>query len=118
MFGAEPLTRPTRQPFFDAARALLALGYPPETIITARHCGSSIVAMRGVIGELAEWTVKERDSGGLRRERWSPYDGAGSSPGEAGNAIAVSPAVGGADARGGYFQRPRDRSAASRRLSA
>ena len=46
MVGSMSITRPTRQPQLDGARALLALGYPPETIITARHAGSDIVAMQ------------------------------------------------------------------------
>jgi hypothetical protein len=28
------------------------------------------------IGELAKWTIEERDKGGLRRRRWRPYEGA------------------------------------------
>ena len=38
---------------FDGARALLALGYDPMTVVRARHAGSEIVAMRGVLGDLA-----------------------------------------------------------------
>jgi hypothetical protein len=74
------ITKPTRQPFFDGARALLALGYPPETAIQSRHQGSEVVAMRSTVGEAAKWTIKERDRGGLRKERWQPYDADSSIP--------------------------------------
>jgi hypothetical protein len=78
--GSMAITKPTRQPFYDAARALIELGYAPETVIVARHAGSDTVAMRGTIGELAQWTIKERDRGGLRKERWQPYDADSSFP--------------------------------------
>lgn len=70
--GGEELCR-SRQPFYDAARALLAEGYAPETVLEARHQGSDIVAMRGTVGEAAKWTVQERDRGGLRRVPWKPH---------------------------------------------
>ena len=70
----------SRQPLFAAARTLLSEGFAPETAITARHAGSEIVAMRSTVGEAAQWTVKERDKGGLSKERWQPYDADSSSP--------------------------------------
>jgi hypothetical protein len=68
------ISRPTRQPLLDGARALLAQGYPAETIVTTRHAGSATIAMRSTVGEAARWTIKERDRGGLSKERWQPYD--------------------------------------------
>jgi hypothetical protein len=63
----------SRQPFFDAGRALLAGGSPPETALEARHTGSDIVAMRSTVGEAAKWTIEERDRGGMRRIPWKPH---------------------------------------------
>lgn len=71
----------SRQPLFDGARKLAALGYDPDILIEARYRHSPIVAMRSTIGEAAKWTIKERDSGGLRKERWQPFMGRPSSPG-------------------------------------
>jgi hypothetical protein len=42
-----------RLPLVAAATALLAEGHAPETEITMRHQGSTIVATRGKIGTLA-----------------------------------------------------------------
>jgi hypothetical protein len=67
------IVRPTRQPFLDAARVLLALGHDPATLIEASHRGSAIVAMRSTIGEAAKWTVEESDRGGLRKKLWQPH---------------------------------------------
>ena len=53
LLGSIAITRPTRQPRLDGARALLALGYAPETAITARHAGSDTIAMRSTVGEAA-----------------------------------------------------------------
>jgi hypothetical protein len=74
----------SRQPLLDGARALLDQGHPPQTRLTIRHHGRDhdSFAPRS-IGELAKWTIKERDKGGLSRERWSAFsdqDRAGSSP--------------------------------------
>ena len=66
------IARPTRQPFLDAARVLLALGHDPATLIEASHRGSAIVAMRSTC-EAAKWTVEESDRGGLRKKLWQPH---------------------------------------------
>lgn len=62
----------SRQPLFDGARKLAALGYDPETLIEARHRHSPIVAMRSTIGEAAKWVIEETNRDGLRRVQWSP----------------------------------------------
>jgi hypothetical protein len=67
------LVRSSKQPLLDAARALLDLGEPPETVLTTRHQGSAIVAQRSTVGEAAKWTINGRDRGGLRRELWKPH---------------------------------------------
>ena len=71
------LVRAIRQPLFDGARALAAEGVRAETVITARHCGSAIIAMRPTVGEASRWTVEESDRGGLRK----PFENARSSQG-------------------------------------
>ena len=71
--------KPMKVPIFGAARALLALGFTPDTLLEFRHVGSGIIAAGGIVGELAKWTVRERDRGGLRRELWEPYEDAHSS---------------------------------------
>jgi hypothetical protein len=75
------ITRPTRQPLLDGARALVALGYPAEAVVTARHAGSAVVAMRSTVGGAARWAVEERDQGGLRKCLWKPFQNAVSSDG-------------------------------------
>ena len=52
------LVRSSRQPLFDGARALTAEGVATETVITTRHRGSTIVAMRSSVGEAAKWTIE------------------------------------------------------------
>jgi hypothetical protein len=78
----------SRSGWHDPARELLKRGYSPDTPLHVQHVGrafdSTIVPQP--IGELAKWTIKERDRGGLSRERWCPYpdrEPAGSSPVEA-----------------------------------
>lgn len=71
----------SRTPFYDAARALLKFGVDPETEIVARHEGSETVAMRGTVGELAQWTVEESDARGLQKRKWKPRQKAPQSEG-------------------------------------
>jgi hypothetical protein len=66
------VVRGSRQPFFDAARALRAGGVPDTTVIEARHAGSATIAMRSTVGEAAKWAIEETDRGGLRRRPWKP----------------------------------------------
>jgi hypothetical protein len=72
------LAQASRQPLLDAARALAASGLPPETVVTASHRGSAVVAMRATLAEATPWTIEESDRGGLRMRRWKPFQGAGS----------------------------------------
>jgi hypothetical protein len=69
------------QPLYDGARALLAAGEPPQTLLTMRHAGQSIDAWNPTaIGELAKWTVVERNRDGLARQRWKPHPKASPAP--------------------------------------
>ena len=62
----------SRQPFYTAARVLLAEGTPPETPLEAVHAGSTIVVLRSTVGEAAGWLVVEPARGRLRRIRFDP----------------------------------------------
>jgi hypothetical protein len=67
----------SRQPLYDGARHLLALGYAPETLLTIRHNGRDYDSFEPApIGELAKWTIKERKKGGLQRRRWTRFEDA------------------------------------------
>ena len=57
------LAERSRQPFLDAARKLLELGYDPQTILIMRHSKTGTESLRGPIGEAAKLTVIERPNG-------------------------------------------------------
>lgn len=80
--GNRELVR-SRQPFFDAARVLLRDGFDPNSVLIAKHKGSSTVAMRSTAGEAARWTIEESDRRGLQKRRWKPHPHAASSEGVA-----------------------------------
>lgn len=64
----------SKQPFFDGARALLRLGYPPDLLITMRHEGSahpSFVPMP--LSEASGLTVVENARKGPVITRYEPY---------------------------------------------
>jgi hypothetical protein len=64
----------SRQPLLDAARELLASGYPADTIIVMRHAGTEVVAMTSTIGTVARLTVSEEANRPPRFKRWKPRD--------------------------------------------
>ena len=55
--GGRLLVASSTTPFMDAARALLKLGYAPDTILTMRHDGSTTEALRAPIGKAARLTT-------------------------------------------------------------
>jgi hypothetical protein len=61
----------SRQPFLDAARALLALGCQPNAILVMRHAGSSVEALRASLQVAARLTVDECN--GTRFARWKSF---------------------------------------------
>ena len=68
-------TLPVVDRLLDGARALAAEGVPTETVITARHHGSSIVAMRSTVddaggGRLRNRTVADCGSDCGSRSEW------------------------------------------------
>lgn len=75
MLGDRELCR-SRQPFYDAARVLMAEGAAYSTMLEARHQGSDTVAMRMWVGYAALRTVGET-ARGMTLGRWEPrtFDG-------------------------------------------
>lgn len=64
----------SRQPFLDAARALLPIGmHDPSTVLVSKREGSDTECLRGRIIDVAKWTVTERTKGSPRFERWAPH---------------------------------------------
>jgi hypothetical protein len=62
------------QPVVDGARELLARGFDPADMLTARHAGSDVDSFRSMpISQWARWTYKEPTSGRLQRTNWTPH---------------------------------------------
>ena len=72
--GDRVLIASARTPLLASARALLAEGYDPDTILEMQHRGSAIVAMSGRIGSLAGMTVDESAKYGPDFGKWAPFD--------------------------------------------
>jgi hypothetical protein len=70
--GGRLLVRASRQPFLDAARHLLDLGYDPANVLVMRHAGSDTDCLTARIGAAAKLRVKEPDRGRLRFVGWEP----------------------------------------------
>jgi len=64
------LVTASKQPFVDAARRLVGLGYDPTTVLVMRHTGSDTDALTGRIGAAAKLRVKE----GKGRPRFVAFD--------------------------------------------
>ncbi|QRM27370.1 hypothetical protein [Microvirga sp. VF16] len=64
-------------PFFSAARRLLAQEHDPSTLLSMRHEGSAVVALRSTIGRAARLTVQEsaKDSARIVRLRTAVANG-------------------------------------------
>ncbi|TVQ30563.1 MAG: hypothetical protein EA356_14945 [Geminicoccaceae bacterium] len=68
--GGRLVVARTRRPLSDAARALVAAGVDPSTLVTSRHDAAAADSFRPVaIGEAATWAAEESDRDGLRRRR-------------------------------------------------
>jgi len=64
---------PSRTPFFDAARTLLAAGFDPAAPFAMMHARSAIVSLSATIGTAARYMVEESAHGPvLRRFRMAP----------------------------------------------
>ena len=64
------VVRSSRQPFLDAARALLAEGADPADILIMMR--GQTQSLSGPIGKVAKLTVAENDRLGPRFARWEP----------------------------------------------
>jgi hypothetical protein len=60
----------SRQPFLDAARALISAGYSPGIVLFGWRKGSAIWSLRGRLGEAAKLTVDETKT---CFARWKPF---------------------------------------------
>jgi hypothetical protein len=67
----EVLVQKSRQPFVDAARALMKNGCDPNRLLEMKHLGSDIIALRAPLRKAAKLTVEEdsRDQAGRRPQR-------------------------------------------------
>lgn len=79
--AARVLRSATRTPFFDAARVLRGIGYPPDTIIVMRSIGSDVDRLRSTIAAAIRLTVAEDAQGRPKYRRWmAPPASAGGPP--------------------------------------
>ena len=65
------LVTASKQPFVDAARRLIGLGYDPTTVLVMRHAGSDTDCLTAQIGVAAKLRVKE-DRNGPRFVAYEP----------------------------------------------
>ena len=64
----------SRIPFYDGARELLKLGYPPGTLLNMRHRGKAYPSFVPTsLAKAAKLTVRENDEDGLRVRLYEPY---------------------------------------------
>jgi hypothetical protein len=70
------LVKSSRTPFLDAARALIALGFHPDSTLVMRHTGSEVDALRARLGTAAGLTVEDCPGGSKppRFVRYRPRD--------------------------------------------
>jgi hypothetical protein len=65
----ELLVRSSRQPFVDAARALIEKGCDPTAMLEMKHAGRDIVALRGPLLKATRLSVEE----GVNGPRFVPF---------------------------------------------
>jgi hypothetical protein len=82
------LLKSSRQPFLDGARALLAQGIDPETVLVMARRGTGSESLRARVGDAAKLAVREDDRVGPRFVKWKPYP---QSPADEKNAWATAP---------------------------
>ena len=69
----EIIIRASTQPFFDAARVLVARGFNSEAVLQmVRENGTE--SLRALLGEAAKLTVEEGGRISPRFRRWKPFD--------------------------------------------
>jgi hypothetical protein len=62
-----------RQPFFEAARKLLAKGVPPETELTMWRDGEATWSLKSTVGAAAKLTVREDEKRGPEFRLYEPF---------------------------------------------
>jgi hypothetical protein len=67
------LLKSSRQPLLDGARALLAQGIDPETVLVMARKSTGTESLRAKVGDAAKLTVQEGDRVGPRFVKWKPY---------------------------------------------
>lgn len=73
--GGDVLIESTGEPFYSAARALMALGVDPDDTLISINGQSSMPTLCARIGWAAAHTVVEGDNHGPRVVKWAPYSG-------------------------------------------
>jgi hypothetical protein len=81
LIDGRPLVSSSCLPFCEAARELVRLGYPPELVLLMPHEGSSVVALRSIIGTAAKLTVEDSGRGPPSFRAWKPFISPEGSPG-------------------------------------
>jgi hypothetical protein len=61
----------SKQPLLDGARALIAVGENPETLVTMRHAGSEVDSFEPIsLAQAARLTVREDDVVSAKFKKW------------------------------------------------
>jgi len=71
--GSDQILVTSRQPFLNAARALIAMGCDPSAMLIMRHEGRGDPALQAPIGLAARLTVDEERKRSPRFKRWKPF---------------------------------------------
>jgi hypothetical protein len=61
------------QPFHDGARELLKRGFDPNSTLIMKRASTDVIAMRGVLGEVARMAMRESPTRGPDYARYVPY---------------------------------------------
>jgi len=67
------ILKASAQPFHATARILLKRGHDPNSTLLMRRARSDVVAMRGVLAEVATMSVRESPSRGPEAGRYVPF---------------------------------------------
>jgi hypothetical protein len=62
----------SRQPFLDAARALIRAGGPADALFQMRH-STGTIGLKSILGVAASLTIDERNEGRVKFKRWQPH---------------------------------------------
>jgi hypothetical protein len=68
----EELLCVNREPFFAAARVLVARGVPKDAPIVMKHAGNDMVCLRSTVGKAASLAVAEGAGQRIRTTKYQP----------------------------------------------